>query len=313
MSFFHANQRLFCTDWDVPMTPLHSTDKGKYVIPILMGDADQQYSGLKDSMALAVHLNRTLILPPMYRSENDEARENGDVLIDPSIRLDIDQVRTYVHTIPLVNGLSVCEGKIDIGFLARPVDKSGRYNRVHEFEKATGIQISDGDKEMSIPLQPTIDQISDSNRGIVAPIDSPMWAQVYANEARCAAWILPYMSMDIASSWHQNPQGLPSMIQHELVEHSTIPRYAMTIAADFLEKHFQGSSGFMGVHWKFDSSDWIKGCDKLDKAEKQQACDILSKATHRDITGGILAYMSEKFDKKKHSVENIKNYRGWRA
>ena len=82
----------------------------------------------------------------------------------------------------------------------------------------------------------------------------------------------------------------------------------MTIAADLLERHFQGSSGFMGVHWKFDSSAWIKGCDKLDKYEKQQACEILARATHKDITGGILAYMSEKFDKKKHSVENIKNY-----
>ena len=301
----------FVSNWDVVLPSAHTANPELFLIPILMGDASQQIVGLQNTMALAVHLNRTLIMPPMYRSEDDnDDHEEGDILVDSSIRIDNDAIRTYVSTIPLIKGIEVCQGQIHIAFLARPVDKVGRFNRVHNFEKATGLRLTEGDL-MAVPMQPSYEQISDSNRGIVAPIESPVWGQIYGNDnAICAAYILPFMSMEVSSSWHQTQSEVQSMIQRELIEHTTIPKYSMAIAQDFLEMHYQGSSGFLGVHWKFDHNDWLKGCDKTftDQLSKQQACEVLSKATHKDIAGGILAYMSEKFDKKKHSVEGVKNY-----
>ena len=41
------------------------------------------------------------------------------------------------------------------------------------------MRISDGGENAIIPQHPPASSISDSNRGIVAPIDSPVWAQIY--------------------------------------------------------------------------------------------------------------------------------------
>ena len=81
----------------------------------------------------------------------------------------------------------------------------------------------------------------------------------------------------------------------------------MVMAADFIEQHFSHSLGYIGIHWKFNAADWIAGCDKLDGPKVQQ-CEILSKATHKDVAGAILGYAAEKFDKKKHSIEGIRQY-----
>lgn len=299
----------FTSNWEQPIPVNHQSHPNLFLIPILMGGVEQQFVGLQNSMALAVHLNRTLIMPPMFRSDEDvQDKDDADMLVDTSIRVDTDAIRSYISTVPLMKGIEVCSGQINLALLARPVDKIGRFNRVHDFEKATGLRLTEGDM-MAVPMQPPYEQISDSNRGIVAPIESSVWGQIYGNnEAICAAYVLPYMSMEVSSSWHQTQTEMQSMIYRELIEHTSIPKYAEFIAQDFLAMHFQGSSGFIGVHWKFDHNDWIKGCDKLDLPQKQQACEILSKATHKDIAGGILGYMSEKFDKKKHAIEGVKNY-----
>ena len=302
----------FMANWENnQIQPAHSVNPNQFIIPILMGEAAQQFAGFQNAMALAVHLNRTLILPPMFRGEADmevNGRDSDDTLIDSAIRVDIDSIRSYVNTVNLIKGVEICQGQIHVAFLARPVATLGRYQRVHEFEKLSAFRLTEGDL-MAVPMQPEVEQISDINRGVVAPIDSDVWNQLYYNpQAVCAAYVLPYMSMEINPAWHQSQTEMSSLIQRELIEHSRIPLYAMAIAQDFLEMHYQGSSGFIGVHWKFDHNDWIKGCDKLDIPIKIQACQVLEKATHKDIAGGILGYMAEKFDTKKHSIVGVKNY-----
>ena len=73
----------------------------------------------------------------MFRDDEDEARDSGDILIDSSLRVDINQIRSYISTVSLVQGIANCNSQLQMAFIARPLDKGGRWNRVHDFEKAT--------------------------------------------------------------------------------------------------------------------------------------------------------------------------------
>ena len=68
-------------DWNkindlVPKIPL---DPNKYLIPVLTYGPNNQLRGFRETIFLAIKLNRTIIPPPFYKhSRTDESKNDGD-------------------------------------------------------------------------------------------------------------------------------------------------------------------------------------------------------------------------------------------
>merc|ERR1712110_952940 len=71
-------------DWTKEITPKYPQPADRFLLPILSWGPNNQITGLAESMMLARHLNRTLVVPPFYRHHFAAERLSGgdDMIVD---------------------------------------------------------------------------------------------------------------------------------------------------------------------------------------------------------------------------------------
>lgn len=103
--------------------PVYFTDPNKFLVPALLWGPSNQINGLKESIALALKLNRTLILPKFYRHYLDPFCQNSWTdAIDPSLRINVGKLRQLLPIIYVSEIASVCPNGPEAIFPARPID-----------------------------------------------------------------------------------------------------------------------------------------------------------------------------------------------
>ena len=119
-------------------------------MPALIWGPMNQVEGLRESIALAIRLNRTLVIPPMYRHFTDTEQPNG--ICDAEIRVDIPSIRRLISTVSYTSlpaGLTP-----DSIMVARSLATEGgdaesneqlpsgsRLSRLKKFEAASGFEV----------------------------------------------------------------------------------------------------------------------------------------------------------------------------
>ena len=117
-------------------------------MPVLIWGPMNQVEGLRETIALAIRLNRTIVIPPMYRHFTDPNGPNG--IVDPEIRIDIPSVRKLISTVSYKNlpatlspdnilvarSLGLEEENPTAGVIS-----GSRASRLRRFETATGFEV----------------------------------------------------------------------------------------------------------------------------------------------------------------------------
>jgi hypothetical protein len=115
-----------------------------FITPVYIWGPSSQLQGLRESIGVAIRLNRTLLLPPFLTHQSDP--KGGDKPVPVDIRLDIPELRKLL-SIGFTEDLRCRQS--DVVFLARgiynkPTDPSvmlERVKRIDSFEKATQMKI----------------------------------------------------------------------------------------------------------------------------------------------------------------------------
>jgi len=115
-----------------------------FITPVYIWGPSSQLQGLRESIGVAIRLNRTLLLPPFLTHQSDT--KGGDKPVPVDIRLDIPELRKLL-SIGFTEDLRCRQS--DVVFLARgiynkPTDPSvmlERVKRIDSFEKATQMKI----------------------------------------------------------------------------------------------------------------------------------------------------------------------------
>lgn len=115
-----------------------------FITPVYIWGPSSQLQGLRESIGVAIRLNRTLLLPPFLTHQSDS--KGGDKPVPVDIRLDIPELRKLL-SIGFTEDLRCRQS--DVVFLARgiynkPTDPSvmlERVKRIDSFEKATQMKI----------------------------------------------------------------------------------------------------------------------------------------------------------------------------
>ena len=76
-------------DWNINVSPRYRLRPDKFIVPVFTYGPNNQLHGFRESIFMAIKLNRTIIAPPFFKhSRNDiTAAEEGDEVVDTFLRL----------------------------------------------------------------------------------------------------------------------------------------------------------------------------------------------------------------------------------
>jgi hypothetical protein len=133
-----------------------------FITPVYIWGPSSQLQGLRESIGVAIRLNRTLLLPPFLTHQSDS--KGGEKPVPVDIRLDVPELRKLL-SIGFTEDLR-CQTS-DVVFLARgiynkPTDSTvmrDRVKRIDSFEKATKMKIMRREDPQEAATNPNTNEI----------------------------------------------------------------------------------------------------------------------------------------------------------
>jgi len=294
-------------DWTEKTEPKYKLDPEKYLIPALIWGPMNQVEGLRESIAIAIHLNRTLVLPPMYRHFTDPDGPNG--VVDSKIRVDIPSIRELVSVIaydalePDIIPDSVLYART-IGFSNGQsgdilVASNSRLGRLNKFESATGYKVLN-----QHPNKPrkTEDFFGVSVTPKNASFDNDLrlqassseWSQIFGTDAKYSVLIFPYLTAKIETT-HE--------LGRDIMSHTLRPKFIHNMVDSFFQKENLPKT-IVTIHYRFDEEDWERSCRRRRDTDlahsargdnRAKICNLLAHSSSDGLASSIASFLVELF------------------
>ena len=267
------------------ITPLFNLNPDKFIIPVLIWGPSNQLDGLKDTIALAIRFNRTLVLPDFYYHNKDpHVRKNlsayNDIL-DPSLRLSIKNLRRLLPVIYRAKLGSICPHGPDAIWPAREMDMEDELHHakfVHFFDYYQGMKITNYSKLNASDVEPRF------GRNLIPkgleewpfvgkkyPIlgkkhwSELKWEESYGNSTeKCVIRLFPYKSLHFDDNHGIFNNTVPDItlgihpkdMERMIIEHMTKPDYVEQLA-EFLFEEIKVDFS-VSLHWRYNLKDWMR-------------------------------------------------------
>lgn len=116
-----------CPIWDInyakDVQPMINLNKNKFITPVLPYGPNNQLRGFRETVWLAIRLNRTLVIPPFFKHDRTDAAQTTGKgsIIPPEHRFSINALRQLIPVIAPTDMGIYCdnEDSFDIFFLGR--------------------------------------------------------------------------------------------------------------------------------------------------------------------------------------------------
>ncbi|XP_002127834.4 uncharacterized protein LOC100180089 [Ciona intestinalis] len=288
--------------------PLIKLDKTKFLFPLLVNGPNNQILGLRDSIYLAIKLNRTLIVPYFIKHKTDSSGAFDQVPAEA--RMDVDELKVLIPTVPHAQLQQVCRNKVDSVFLSE-VSKNMHATLPYErISKLAGLNV-DKPKDSS----PGVEMLPRNEHDLIIKLNDinvPKLRNMYKSNGRCAVYVHPFRTVGAHES---SPKMREAKIILEDYEENNIrtqydqkdeelvyslgfmstghPQFVKQIADEFRNKVMHDAS-VLAVHYRFDPNDWMIRCAKPagNTVEINKMCQQLDKIKPIDIANGLFAYIN---------------------
>jgi len=297
-------------DWTEKTEPKYKLNPEKYLIPALIWGPMNQVEGLRESIAIAIHLNRTLVLPPMYRHFTDPDGPNG--IVDSKIRVDIPSIRELVSVIaydalePDLTPDSVLYART-IGFSNGQsgdilVASNSRLGRLNKFESATGYKVlNDHTKNprktedfFNVSVTPKNASFDNDLRLMASSHDE--WTQIFGTDAKYSVLIFPYLTAKIETT-HE--------LGRDIMSHTLRPKFIHNMVDSFFQQESLPKT-IVTIHYRFDEEDWERSCRRRRDTDPSGAhatrgdnrakiCNLLAHSSSDGLASSIASFLVELF------------------
>ena len=247
---------------DTSIIPQFKLSPNKYLIPALLWGPSNQLYGIRESIALAIKFNRTLVLPKMYRHYADPGITWNNVAIDPALRISVQKLRELIPVIYISEINKLCPNGPDAIFPARNINlanKKFHIRYLHFFDRyqADSWFLTDYDKlgsdgpvvngeldDYGLPdvieewpflgkVYPRLGEIEAGDT-----LKKPNWADKRWNEfqnapEKCAVRSLPMMSLDFWGGKDTDLHIDARDMFHFTSVHTGAPEYVDELIEDF--------------------------------------------------------------------------------
>lgn len=291
-------------DWSTPVIPLYKTSTTRYIMPVLIWGPMNQVEGLRETIALAIRLNRTIVIPPMYRHFTDPNGPNG--IVDPEIRIDIPSVRKLISTVSykslpatlkpdnilIARSLGLEDEHITSGTIS-----GSRASRLRRFETATGFEIANWKNDHDISSEkyfnyPIIPSNSSLESEIRFEFETTDWNQIFGNNGAFSVLLFPYLTARFKPEQD---------VGRDIMKFTPRPKFLTSMANDFIQAN-DFPDTFVTLHYRFDKEDWERSCRRTEKTrnmkrndKREKICELLAKSTSDGIAEAVASYMVEMF------------------
>ncbi|XP_039265084.2 uncharacterized protein LOC120340788 [Styela clava] len=276
----------------------------RFLFPILMRGPNNQLIGFRESIYVAIRLNRTLVIPRFIKHRTDSQREEGSTTIHPAHRVDFVTLCSFISCVTMQQFRTACGNQADVILRLRHYSKK----RIPEMESLTGVRFSYSNN----PKEPKLNLVPKEPENKATTYFGHKEKEIQAifnSKGRCAIYALPYYNMKIrlkASPTHIRTQAdLHSMsdtdVFSEIIRHTPAPKYLRSVAEDFIKTKFGGAK-FLTVHWRYDKKDWMKRCGELQAgSSRKKLCNEAALIQPPDVAQAVLL----KLDDVKFTVPGI--------
>nr|CAB3262505.1 uncharacterized protein LOC100180089 [Phallusia mammillata] len=275
--------------------PIIKLNPHKFILPVLYNGPTNQLIGLRDTVYLAILLNRTVIIPEFHKHLTDTSGQFQAV--DGSLRVDIPALSALVSVIPHSAILDHCKNHFDVAFLGQPLtQKHFQVNRASL--QHYNVTLSRGKKgqRFNTLLNPRDQTLK------MKPLDL---RDYYKTDAKCAMLYYAYRSVDAKETPEMllkakemnltdiNTSQLPKMDKNLLYSlvatHVHTPEFISNIADEFAREVI-GTNQYIAVHWRFDPLDWQRKCRRETTSPIDAMCKQVDNVTGADIVNAALKH-----------------------
>lgn len=107
-------------NWEEIVEPKYKLDPNKFLIPVFTYGPNNQLHGFRETVFMAIKLNRTVILPPFFKHvRNDATVEQQNEIVPAYLRLDVGKLRETVSLSPPETVAGSCDRRFDAFFTTR--------------------------------------------------------------------------------------------------------------------------------------------------------------------------------------------------
>lgn len=296
-------------DWSSSVDPIYKLNPNKFLIPALIWGPMNQVEGLRESIAIAISLNRTLVLPPMFRHFTDPDGPNG--LVDSDIRVDIPSIRnllsvTSYKALGLKPDGVLYARTIGFGSTANDngskglVTSNSRIGRLKKFERATGYTVlADNLKNPSatndffeVDVTPKNAKFDEDVR---LDYEGTNWNQIFGSNNKYEVLLFPYLTAKLET---QTQTG------RNIMQHTLRPAFVHSMVDDFFTSHTFPKT-FVTIHYRFDEEDWERSCNKKRPAStshearyanREKICSLIANNNGSDgLAASLASFLVELF------------------
>lgn len=293
-------------DWNEPVEPKYKLDSTKFLIPALIWGPMNQVEGLRESIAIAISLNRTLVLPPMYRHFTDPDGPNG--IVESDIRVDIPSIRNLLSVTSYQSLTNQTPDGVlyarTIGFGSSESNQkfttsNSRLGRLKKFEKATGYNVlkpnqprnpMKTDDFFSLNLTPKNANFDND----VRMDQSTNWNQIFGSNNTYEVLLFPYLTAKIETQ---------QQIGKDIMTHTLRPKFIHSMVDEFFTSNGLPRT-IVTIHYRFDEEDWERSCHKHRVAaeghesrgnNRAKICSLLANSSSDGLATSLASFLVELF------------------
>ncbi|XP_078482009.1 uncharacterized protein LOC108950429 [Ciona intestinalis] len=228
--------------------PMIHLRNDRFLFVIVKNGPNNQLSSLRDAIFLCIMLNRTLVLPLMFKHKTDRQKRNGNV-INIAHRVDLDALGRLIPFVTLDAFRQSCKGRINDVFRVKALTTS-RYR---------------GYEEM---LNMTIDEFHHStkrNRAYALPkfpLNKNLTKKSYFKLRATKEEVLKAYdskSFDLITLSSDLSEITPTDLFSEIRRHTPHPLHIRQMASQYVDDVIK-TRQFLFVHWRFDRPDFMRRC-----------------------------------------------------
>jgi len=291
-------------DWSAlaELQPRIKLDPNKFLTPVLTYGPNNQQRGFRETVFLAVKLNRTIVPPGFFKhSRTDKDVESGshENVIAPWHRFDISALATMISTEDPMKIGNKCGGHFQSYFKAKRGYCTGsnkdRFYALFNFFSMSFVSGQELTKNKHVcHLENSIpdDKLLPTNFGPKhLPTSERVLKRFYASKGKCALWVFPYHCIQFKDSLKGNVTSEDQLndspdlssesdadLMRRIIRATPRPKYLRNIAKSFIknviEQKMQNGK-YLALHWRYNHGDWLFHCQRTLKHKKSPVCDVV--------------------------------------
>lgn len=279
-------KNLYNKNFDDIKPLLSSIRRDKFLINLTPFGPNNQLRGFRDTVLLAIYLNRTIILPPFFKHSSDPTQSRpGYFYQHPSEKINGELLAKLMPVMPFEKFAQACPNSISDALMSRKDSNVTEYKRLAMYQFIYKKQFLTPNYQNGDPTMMAKTHLAKPNAigkngqvNLFMSHSSVHSAYDFDNDHQCVMWLEPYRNMQFTpeleawskrgepfGAYHGDNTSKLLMQKGELAARMILatgrPNEIKLAARKYILNEMRNRT-FAAMHWRYDVTDFGNHCRK---------------------------------------------------